>query len=132
MLEMHDTAVLDILQPTPNHECAGEVPGKEDFVFDERCQLGAAVFEGLGRVVGVAILSGFQLDLFLSPVLWRLIARERVGLSWRWWTRDCASSVARCCAATWAVVVTVTNRKRVSTSSFRAYFGRCGRWAASC
>lgn len=80
MLEMHDTAVLDILQPTPNHECAGEVPGKEDFVFDERCQLGAAVFEGLGRVVGVAILSGFQLDLFLSPVLWRLIARERVGL----------------------------------------------------
>ena len=80
MLEMHDTAVLDILQPTPNHECAGEVPGKEDFVFDERCQLGAAVFEGLGRVVGVAILSGFQLDLFLSPVLWRLIARECVGL----------------------------------------------------
>lgn len=80
MQELHDTALLDIFQPTPNRECAGEAPGKEDFVFDERCQLGAAVFEGLGRVVGVAILSGFQLDLFLSPVLWRLIARERVGL----------------------------------------------------
>ena len=83
MQELHDEQVLDLLQPTPNREYAGDAPGKEDFLFNERyeqCEQCAPTFEALGRVIGVAILSGFQLDLFLSPALWRLLAQERVGL----------------------------------------------------
>lgn len=83
MQELHDVEVLDLLQTTPNREYAGDAPGKEDFLFNERCELGERcepAFEALGRVIGVAILSGFQLDLFLSPALWRLLARERLEL----------------------------------------------------
>ena len=79
MQELHDVEMLNVLRATPNHEIVGDVGGKEDFVFDEGCTFDAKVYEGIGRIIGIAIVSGFQLDLFLSPVLWKLIVGERVG-----------------------------------------------------
>lgn len=38
------------------------------------------VFKGLGRVVGTALMSGFQLDFFLSLCIWKMTVRESLSL----------------------------------------------------
>lgn len=86
MQELHDPELFPFLVRTPNHLQADADLGKEDFllnpaVLEMEEWNGANVLENLGRLVGTAVMSGIQLDLFLSLCVWKLVVGEPLELA---------------------------------------------------
>lgn len=78
MQELHDVDLLPFLAHTPNYTQEAAEFGRDDYLFSTHGT--PFVYEGLGRIVGTAIMSGVQLDLFLSLSVWKMTVREPVGL----------------------------------------------------
>lgn len=78
MQELHDIDLLPFLAHTPNYTQEAAEYGRDDYLFSTHGT--PFVYEGLGRIVGTAIMSGVQLDLFLSLSIWKMTVREPVGL----------------------------------------------------
>lgn len=77
MQELHDLSLFSYLIYTPNHTQVDAEHGRDDYLFNPAVgEQDMLVFEGLGRVVATAIMSGFQLDLFLSLCIWKMTVRE--------------------------------------------------------
>ena len=76
MREFHDVQLFPWLRRTPNFADCAVTAGKEDFIWDE--EAGEPWIRALGRAVGTAVLSGIQVNLLLSPALWKIIAGETV------------------------------------------------------
>ena len=92
MQELHNVEWYHILRHVPNFECCEITAGKEDFMFDETADL--AFIHAVGRVIGVALISGIQLNFLLSPVLWNLVCDQPIGLT----ELDCIDTgLARLC-----------------------------------
>ena len=79
MQELHDLELFAYLRRTPNFADCAVTAGKEDFLWDE--DVDETWVQALGRVVGTAVLSGIQVNLLLSPALWKIIAGETVNES---------------------------------------------------
>ena len=99
MQELHDLELFPYLQHTPNRTQDDADLGKDDFllntaVLSQPQWKGEETLRGLGRLVGTAVMSGFQVDLFLSVCLWKMVVGEemrmddlkRVDLArWKWY-----------------------------------------------
>ena len=78
MQELHDVDLLPFFSHTPNFTQEAAEYGRDDYLFSTHGT--PFVYEGLGRIVGTAIMSGVQLDLFLSLSIWKMTVREPVDL----------------------------------------------------
>ena len=77
MADLHDLQLFAWLRKTPNCADCAVTAGKDDFLWDESDD--PRWLRALGRAVGTAVLSGVQVNLLLSPALWKIIAGEEVG-----------------------------------------------------
>lgn len=76
--EVTDVELFPFFVHTPNYQ---NNQGNDDLIFNEAIPSSLLpVLKEIGRIIGVAILSGIQLDFFFSPVVWKLINREEVSI----------------------------------------------------
>ena len=99
MQELHDLELFPYLQHTPNRTQDDADLGKDYFLFNTAVLRqpqweGEKTLRGLGRFVGTAIMSGLQVDLFLSVCMWKMVVGEEMSMEdlkrmdlarWKWY-----------------------------------------------
>lgn len=76
--EVTDVELFPFFVHTPNYQ---NNHGNDDLIFNEAIPSSLLpVLKEIGRIIGVALLSGIQLDFFFSPLVWKLLNREEVSI----------------------------------------------------
>ena len=74
--ELTDISILPFFTHTTNYK---NNHGNDDLLLNERLPLSFLPYlREIGRIIGIAVISDIQLELYFSPVIWKLLNHEKI------------------------------------------------------
>lgn len=75
--ELSDVSLLPFFTHPVNYK---NNHGNDDLIMNETIPLSFLPYlREIGRIIGIALISDIQLELYFSPVVWRLLNHEKIS-----------------------------------------------------